>query len=204
MATAVQIRNTSTTLISIAQSPEVPTVSRESHELLENEVFSNQTYCVKRAFTNACSLADRANHIQDLAKTVDPNGNELVAHARKIANILGVLGLILFIAAAPLGAYMAVALNFDLLPTFVAVGAMFLYFIPIAFTCSRIKVHHDDVIMRTNKQQLALEWQQINDEKEQMNNICMGVLDLPSYIGDDPSLRQAKRELTEVWDWVRA
>lgn len=181
------------TVQDIRQSAEVPTVSKESQALLSNEVFSQQTYWVRRAFTDACSISDKARDIQDLSRTVDPKGNELVTSYRWVPYTLLITGP-LCLAMPFLGTIVPVAWALPYAISAVSIAAIF------AISLVESLPHTPEW---TNSTQLTYEWQNITHQKHKWNNICMGVIDLPSYINDDPSLMQAKREFIQVYQWIR-
>ncbi len=180
----------------IRQTAEVPTVSKESQQLLSHEVFSQQTYWVRRAYTDACSIADKARNIQELSKTVDPNGNELVAHDRAIAITLNLIACAL--------KFTFPILSFVYINPVFGTATLLIYAIFISTFYEVIRENVNTVRRRTNSMHLTHEWQNITHQKESWNNICMGVIDLPSYIkNDEPSLQEAKREFIQVYQWIR-
>lgn len=193
MATAVQVREESPQFRSLSKARDVPRISKDSQLLLENAVFSNETYWVRRAFTDACSLSDRANEIVDLVNVVDPEGNELVNKAIPIVYIAA--GILLFLGGAALAGYL-ISLGWIYCPIAICV-------IDSIISSAMIGKGGEVLLRENNTRHLYKEWLKIKFQKGQMNNICMGVIDLPSFISEDPSLKQAKRELTNVWNWIR-
>ncbi|HSW72659.1 MAG TPA: hypothetical protein VLG44_04565 [Chlamydiales bacterium] len=178
--------------LEIRQAPQVPTISKESRDLLSNEVFSKQSYWVKRAFTEACSISDKAKNIQDLTKTVPAFGNDVVNNTTPA--ILIAAGIVVCLAGAVFTAYL-LTLSLVKSAVFACIAG--------ALIGGGVIGKGQDAWQLNNSMYLTNEWENITHQKESWNNICMGVIDLPSYINEEPSLMQAKREFAQVYQWIR-